>query len=295
METPVDTYWLFTIARKWVWARQRAIVPEIASLVAIDNGTTAPGQNSDEFGVTARDGGPDGTFRLSPFEKLYELWRRAWHPRPEGRLPLLSFRCRFRVEAGHDVRTALLTLCVDASHGYERIHLHGADVRREARGVLRGSEVQIERDAEEVLGLRGFTGRSTTGRAGFEGGRAGRILSAIHTATAMDHPVFGQRDARSTMGCQACRVARQSTAAADCRIILPLRPANLSKSTVANSPWSLVFHESVRDDRICMAVANSVFALQHSDEFHVLRWIVHPHERLPITDRTAVCLLDRWK
>ena len=57
----------------------------------------------------------------------------------------------------------------------------------------------------------------------------------------------------------------------------------------------LVFRESVSHDRICMAVANSVFALQHSDEFHVLRWIVHPHERLPITDRTAVCLLDRWK
>ncbi len=61
------------------------------------------------------------------------------------------------VEAGHDVRTALITFGVDASHGYERIHLHALMSNAKLAVYYAMSEVQIERDAEEVSGLRGFT------------------------------------------------------------------------------------------------------------------------------------------
>ena len=62
------------------------------------------------------------------------------------------------VEAGHDVRTALLTFGVDASHGYERIHLNALISLARLLVIYAASEVLIERDAEEIApGLEGFT------------------------------------------------------------------------------------------------------------------------------------------
>ena len=55
------------------------------------------------------------------------------------------------------MRTALLTFGIDASHGYERIHLHSLISLARLTVHYVASEVQIERDAEEVSGLRGFT------------------------------------------------------------------------------------------------------------------------------------------
>src|SRR5690606_26600450 len=49
---PVDVWWLFTISEEVGHGASSVLMPDIASLVAVDNGTTAPGQNSAEFGVT---------------------------------------------------------------------------------------------------------------------------------------------------------------------------------------------------------------------------------------------------
>ena len=50
--TPVDIHWLFTIAEEVGVGAASILTPDVASMLAIDNGTTAPGQNSSEFGVT---------------------------------------------------------------------------------------------------------------------------------------------------------------------------------------------------------------------------------------------------
>ena len=50
--TPVDTHWLFTIAEEVGVGASSILMPDVASMVAVDNGTTAPGQNSAEFGAT---------------------------------------------------------------------------------------------------------------------------------------------------------------------------------------------------------------------------------------------------
>ncbi len=62
LETPVDSYWLFTIGEEVGVGASAVVVPDIASLVAIDNGTTAPGQNSSEFGVTLAMADQTGPF-----------------------------------------------------------------------------------------------------------------------------------------------------------------------------------------------------------------------------------------
>ena len=155
--TPVDTYWLFTIGEEVGVGASAALVPEIASLVAIDNGTTAPGQNSQDFGVTLAMADQTGPFDYHLSKKLHQLCREYDIPVQKDVFRYYRSDAASAVEAGHDVRTALLTFGLDASHGYERIHLHA--LMSVARLTIHyvSSEVQIERDAEEVSGLRGFT------------------------------------------------------------------------------------------------------------------------------------------
>lgn len=158
LETPVDTYWLFTIGEEVGVGASAALVPEIASLVAIDNGTTAPGQNSSEFGVTLAMADQTGPFDFHLSKKLHDLCGQHDIPVQKDVFRYYRSDAASAVEAGHDVRTALLTFGVDASHGYERIHLSA--LISIARLVVHYamSEVQIERDAEETApGLKGFT------------------------------------------------------------------------------------------------------------------------------------------
>jgi peptidase M42 family hydrolase len=51
-QPPTDVFWLFTIAEEVGHGAASILLPDIASMVAVDSGTSAPGQASSEFGVT---------------------------------------------------------------------------------------------------------------------------------------------------------------------------------------------------------------------------------------------------
>ena len=158
VETPVDTYWLFTIGEEVGVGASAAVVPDIASLVAIDNGTTAPGQNSSEFGVTLAMADQTGPFDYHLSKKLFELCGEHDIQVQKDVFRYYRSDAASAIEAGHDVRTALLTFGVDASHGYERIHVNALTSIAKLIVHYAASEVQIERDAEETaIGLKGFT------------------------------------------------------------------------------------------------------------------------------------------
>ncbi len=154
---PVDLFWLFTIAEEVGHGAASIVLPDIASLVAVDNGTTAPGQNSAEFGVTIAMSDMSGPFDYHLTRKLADLCRTN-----DIRMQKDIFR-HYRsdsasaVEAGADVRTALLTFGIDASHGYERIHMHALRSLAELLTAYARSEVDIKRDLRPVSGLKGFT------------------------------------------------------------------------------------------------------------------------------------------
>jgi len=154
---PVDTFFLFTIAEEVGHGAASILLPDIASLVAVDNGTTAPGQNSSEFGVTLAMGDQTGPFDFHLTRKLAAICRAH-----DIRVQKDLFR-HYRsdsasaVEAGADVRTALVTFGVDASHGYERIHMHALRSLAELLTAYTLSEVEITRDRLTVSGLQGFT------------------------------------------------------------------------------------------------------------------------------------------
>jgi peptidase M42 family hydrolase len=153
----VDTYWLFSIAEEVGVGASSLLLPEVASMLAIDNGTTAPGQNSAEFGVTIAMADMAGPFDWHVTRKLAKLCVEN-----EIRMQKDVFRCyrsdaASAIEAGHDIRTALVTFGIDASHGYERIHMHALRSLAELTTAYLLSEVEIARDVTEFAPPAGFT------------------------------------------------------------------------------------------------------------------------------------------
>jgi len=133
------------------------LVPDVAAMVTVDNGTTAPGQNSSEFGVTIAMADQTGPFDWHLTRKLVQLARDHDIPHQKDVFRFYRSDSASALEAGADIRTALLAFGIDASHGYERIHESAlADLARLLVAYAE-SEVEIGRDARALGGVRGFT------------------------------------------------------------------------------------------------------------------------------------------
>ncbi|WP_249691299.1 osmoprotectant NAGGN system M42 family peptidase [Stappia sp. WLB 29] len=160
-ETPVDIHWLFTIAEEVGVGASSIITNDVASLVAVDNGTTAPGQNSSEFGVTFSMADQTGPFDYHLTKKLVELCQEHDIRYQKDVFRYYRSDSASAIEAGADVRTALITFGVDSSHGYERIHMHALRSLAELITAYASSPVEIPRDYEETAGVSGFTRQPT--------------------------------------------------------------------------------------------------------------------------------------
>ncbi len=158
---PVDIYWLFTIAEEVGQGAAAILLPDIASLVAVDNGTTAPGQNSSEFGVTIAMADQTGPFDYHLTRKMVSLCEINDIRYQKDVFRYYRSDSASAIEAGADVRTALVTFGVDASHGYERIHMHALRSLAELLTAYALSDVAIRRDEKHMAGLKGFTRQPT--------------------------------------------------------------------------------------------------------------------------------------
>ncbi len=154
---PVDTYFLISIAEEVGVGASALLHGNIASLVTIDNGTTAPGQNSAERGVTIAMADSAGPFDYHLTNKLIDLCER--YGVDYQRDVFRHYRCdsASAIEAGNDIRTALITFGIDASHGYERIHQDALSSVSQLVMHYVQSEVEIGRDAHTLGSLKGFT------------------------------------------------------------------------------------------------------------------------------------------
>ena len=161
LKPTVDMFWIFTIAEETGHGATSILTPEIASLVAIDNGTSAPGQNSEEFGVTISMADQTGPFDFHLTRKLVELCRENDIRVQKDVFRFYRSDAASAVEAGADVRTALATFGIDASHGYERIHMHALRSLAELCVCYLMSPVEISRDASEFASIKGFTTQPT--------------------------------------------------------------------------------------------------------------------------------------
>lgn len=154
---PSQMFWLFTIAEEVGHGAASILLPDVASLVTVDNGTSAPSQASSEFGVTIAMADQTGPFDYHLTRKLIKLCRT--HDIRYKRDVFRYYRSdsASAIEAGADVRTALATFGVDASHGYERIHIHALRSIAELLTCYSQSPVDISRDESLISDLRGFT------------------------------------------------------------------------------------------------------------------------------------------
>ena len=154
---PVDVYFLFTIEEEVGVGASNILTEDVASLIAVDNGTTAPGQGSAEFGVTIAMADHNGPFDYHLTRQLARLCadNDIFHQRDVFR----HYRSDVAsaVEAGHDVRTALICFGIDASHGWERIHVHALRSLAELITAYLLGPVKFTRDAEEIGPLKDFT------------------------------------------------------------------------------------------------------------------------------------------
>lgn len=131
VELPVDCHLLVTISEEVGSGASTGLHQDVAEMVTIDNGTPAPGQNSSEFGVTIAMADMTGPFDMRLTRSLIGLCREFGLPHQRDIFRYYRCDSAAAIEAGNDIRTALLCFGVDASHGYERTHLSAlADLAR---------------------------------------------------------------------------------------------------------------------------------------------------------------------
>ncbi len=122
-EPPIDCHPLFTITEETGSGAAGALPWDVSEFVGIDIAPAAKGQESSEHAVTVamQDSGGPYDFHLSR-----HLLRLAGEQDIPVRRDLFRYYhsdAQSAIEAGHDIRTALLAFGCDATHGYERTHI----------------------------------------------------------------------------------------------------------------------------------------------------------------------------
>jgi peptidase M42 family hydrolase len=124
---PVDCHPLFTISEEVGSGASGALHGDVAEMLTLDNGTTAPGQNSSEYGVTFCMADMSGPFDYHLTHRLIQICQEFEIPHQRDVFRYYRSDSAAAVEAGNDLRTALATFGVDGSHGWERIHWSALD------------------------------------------------------------------------------------------------------------------------------------------------------------------------
>ncbi|WP_420392551.1 osmoprotectant NAGGN system M42 family peptidase [Acuticoccus sp.] len=155
-ELPVDLFFIFSISEEVGIGGASVLTDDIASLITVDNGTTAPGQASSEFGVTIGMADQSGPFDWHLTHKLVRLCEENDIRYQKDIFRYYRSDSAAALEAGYDVRTSLVTFGVDASHGYERIHMHALRSIAELLTAYAVSPVEIGRDRDGMGPIAGF-------------------------------------------------------------------------------------------------------------------------------------------
>lgn len=143
---------LFTISEEIGVGASHILRGNVAEMVSVDNGTIAPGQNTSEYGATLAMMDSSGPFDIHLTRHLIDICM------DEGiefsRDVFLHYRsdAAAALEAGNDIRTALICFGLDASHGYERTHIASlTSVANLLIGYLKSPP--LFKDGMNVIGL----------------------------------------------------------------------------------------------------------------------------------------------
>ncbi|MBO6783772.1 MAG: osmoprotectant NAGGN system M42 family peptidase [Alphaproteobacteria bacterium] len=161
LELPVDTYLLFTISEEIGSGASAILHGDISEMVSVDNGTVAPGQASLETGVTIAMADMVGPFDYHLTNKLIDLCADFDVPFQRDIFRYYRSDSASAIEAGSDIRTALVCVGVDASHGYERTHTNAILSVAQLLTLYMQSPPTAKRDAQTLGDIEGFTEQPT--------------------------------------------------------------------------------------------------------------------------------------
>lgn len=156
VELPMDCHLLFTVSEETGVGASHILHGDVAELIAVDNGTIAPDQNTSEYGVTIAMQDSSGPFdyylsrRLSGICDTFEID----HSRDVFRF--YRSDAAAALEAGNDIRTALVCFALDSSHGYERTHRDSVVAVARLLSLHMQTEALFERDRDVIGPLEDF-------------------------------------------------------------------------------------------------------------------------------------------
>ena len=146
VDLPVDCHPLFTISEEVGSGASAVLHGDVSEMLTLDNGTTAPGQNSSEYGVTICMADMSGPFDYHLTHRMLQICQEFEIPHQRDIFRYYRSDSAAAVEAGNDLRTALATFGVDASHGWERIHWNALESLAQLGAVYMQSPPLFERD-----------------------------------------------------------------------------------------------------------------------------------------------------
>lgn len=153
---PIPCHLLFTISEEVGVGASHVLHGDVSEMVSVDNGTIAPGQNTSEYGVTVTMQDSSGPFDWHLTRRLLHLC--AEHGIDHARDVFRYYRsdAAAALEAGNDIRTALVCFAIDGSHGYERTHIRSLEGVAQLLALYMQSPPLFRRDRRELGPLEDF-------------------------------------------------------------------------------------------------------------------------------------------
>ena len=148
---PLECHILLTISEEVGVGASHVLHGDVAEMVSIDNGTIAPGQNTSEYGATISMQDMAGPFDWHLTRKLLTLAKAFQIEHSRDVFKFYRSDAAAALEAGNDIRTALVCFACDASHGWERTNLESLEAVADLMVAYMRSPILFERD-EMALG-----------------------------------------------------------------------------------------------------------------------------------------------
>lgn len=149
-QLPMDCHLLFTISEEVGVGASHVLHGDVAELVSIDNGTIAPGQYTAEYGVTIAMQDSSGPFDWHLTRSLIELCERHGIEHSRDVFRFYRSDAAAALEAGNDIRTALVCFALDSSHGYERTHVDSLTALSRLLALYMQNRPLFQRDTEAL-------------------------------------------------------------------------------------------------------------------------------------------------
>lgn len=160
-DLPVDCHLLFTINEEVGVGATEVLYNDITEMVVIDSAMAAPGQNSDEFSATLVMMDQSGPFDYHLNNKLAAICRKHKIRHRKDLFEFYRSDAASAIEAGSDIRTALVGFGVDGSHGWERTHIQAL---RQTESLILNyiqSGPTFSRDRDDIGSISGFPHQPT--------------------------------------------------------------------------------------------------------------------------------------